>query len=125
MLTPKLTIQLAKWSAILALVLSLAACGGSPTGGGNPAGSAPKGDYLKDAPSDIAAVYKSRCLGCHGTDLQGRVGANTNLQQVGSRMSAEEITAQIEQGKGLMPGFADSLSQQEIDGLAEWLASKQ
>ncbi|WP_259391476.1 cytochrome c [Paenibacillus sp. 1011MAR3C5] len=119
MLTAKLAIRLAKCSAVLALAVSLAACGGSPTGG------APKGGYLKDAPSDIAAVYKSRCLNCHGNDLQGRVGANTNLQQVGSRMSFEEIAAQIEQGEGLMPGFADTLSQKEIDGLAEWLASKQ
>ncbi|RJX40366.1 cytochrome c [Paenibacillus pinisoli] len=115
LLTAKLTAQLAKCTVFLALAATLAACGGSPTGGTN----------LKDAPSDIAAVYKARCLNCHGNDLQGRVGANTNLQQVGSRMSYEEITAQIKQGEGLMPGFADTLSEKEIDGLADWLASKQ
>lgn len=119
MLTSKLTAQLAKCTVLLALAATLAACGGNPTGG------SPKGEHLKDAPSDIATVYKARCLNCHGNDLQGRVGANTNLQQVGSRMSYEDITAQIKQGEGLMPGFADTLSEKEIDGLADWLASKQ
>lgn len=117
MLTAKSHFQLTKIVALLVLMAALTACGGGSEGGGDA--------HLKDAPSDIAAVYKARCLGCHGSELQGRVGANTNLQQVGSRMSFEEIALQIEQGKGLMPGFADSISQKEIDGLAEWLASKQ
>ncbi|WP_240644497.1 c-type cytochrome [Paenibacillus paeoniae] len=112
------SIRLVKGFAILALMAALVACGGK-------AGGKKESVHLKDAPSKVAAVYQSRCLNCHGNDLQGRVGANTNLQQVGSRMSFEEIAAQIEQGKGLMPGFADSLSQNEIDGLSEWLATKQ
>lgn len=112
MLLNRLYIAL-KWLAAAALLAVAAGCGGG------------KGELLQDAPAEIAALYKARCLNCHGSELQGRVGANTNLQRVGSRMSAAEIAAQIEHGEGVMPGFADSLTKGEIQGLADWLAGKQ
>lgn len=99
------------------LLLSVTACGGkdsSPT---------INKDAL-DGPSEVMTVYKSNCISCHGTGLQGRVGPNTNLQQVGARMSASDIAAQIEHGKGSMPAFQDRLTDEEIAGLSEWLASK-
>lgn len=118
MLSNKPCIYRIKLAAAVLLTLA-AGCGVGDKG--HSAKQAP----LEDAPTEIAELYKARCINCHGSELQGRVGVHTNLQQVGSRMSAEEITMQIQYGKGVMPGFASTLTQDEIQGLAEWLAGKQ
>ena len=107
--------------AAAVLLAVLAGCGGGGSGDGRPADA---GNYFQDAPAGVASLYKANCVNCHGSDLQGRVGANTNLQKVGSRMDASEIVNQIEQGKGVMPGFSDSLTEEEITALADWLAEK-
>lgn len=103
--------------ASAALFLALSGCGGNPQGGSK------GGSALNNAPSEVASVYKANCVNCHGTELQGRVGAVTNLQQVGSRMSAADITQQIEEGGETMPAFKDRLTANEIAGLAQWLAN--
>ncbi|MDQ8732995.1 cytochrome c [Paenibacillus sp. LHD-38] len=99
------------------LVFALTACGGS----GN--GAAGKNSAL-DGPAEVVSVYKANCVSCHGTGLQGRVGPATNLQKVGERMSASDITQQIEQGEGSMPAFKDRLTAEQITGLSNWLAAK-
>lgn len=97
------------------LLFALTGCGG---------GSAEEKSSALDGPAEAVTVYKANCVSCHGTGLQGRVGPATNLQKVGSRMNAPDITLQIEQGEGSMPAFKDRLTSEEIAGLAEWLASK-
>ncbi|MHA6482998.1 c-type cytochrome [Paenibacillus sp. strain BS8-2] len=102
--------------ALVPLLLIASACGNH----------ADKGAELRDAPNATAALYQSRCLSCHGSELQGRVGNETNLQQVGARLSAEDIAAQIRDGSedGLMPAFGDQLTEEQITGLSDWLAGK-
>lgn len=106
-----------KLSAAAILLVSLAACGGG--------GKKITGKYLLDAPMEVSTVYKVSCVSCHGTDLQGRIGPNTNLQKIGERLSKEEIAKQIENGSEGMQPFKDTLTAEEIDGLATWLAGKQ
>ena len=108
-------LRVSKTLVAAVLMLTVIGCGGS-------SGEA-KGKAL-DGPSEIMAVYRANCINCHGTDLQGRVGPNTNLQQVGNRMTASEIVTQLEEGEGSMPAFKDRLTAEEIAGLADWLAGK-
>lgn len=96
----------------------LSACGGSP-----------KSTALDDEPGDTTetkqakAVFKKRCITCHGSDLEGRAGESTNLLHVGARMTEEQITNQIHNGGDTMPPI-DDLSEEEVKSLANWLAAK-
>lgn len=67
---------------------------------------------------------KSKCISCHGAELQGRVGEATNLQKVGARRSIEEIKTKIASGGNGMPSYASKLDDEQITLLAEWLATK-
>lgn len=107
--------------ALAAVALSagiLSACGNSP-----------KSTPLDDAAGDTAetkqakAVFKKRCISCHGSDLEGRAGESTNLLHVGARMPEEQIVNQIKNGGDTMPPI-DDLSEDEVKSLAKWLAAK-
>ncbi|WP_281658255.1 cytochrome c550 [Halobacillus sp. Cin3] len=73
------------------------------------------------ASADPEEMYQNKCSNCHGGDLSG--GAGPNLQEVGSRYSAEEIQDIIINGKGSqMP--AGLYTGEQATQLAEWLAEK-
>ncbi|WP_138755270.1 c-type cytochrome [Paenibacillus sinopodophylli] len=110
------TITVITCCAASILLLVLAGCG---SGSGDKPSVSPV-----EGPQEIVSVYKANCVSCHGTGLQGRVGPATDLRKVGARMSAADITKQIEEGEGSMPAFQDRLTAEEITGLADWLASK-
>lgn len=71
---------------------------------------------------EAAGIYKQQCISCHAADMSGRVGPN--LQQIGSKLDREKIAATIGNGRGGMPAFKKILNPDEINMLAEWLASK-
>lgn len=118
--------------AVIALTISLAACGGNSNKGTNNAGTGNnaqnpgnEGNAGNGATVDTAAaeeVYKKSCIGCHAADLAGGVGPN--LQKVGSEMTADQIEDTIVNGKGGMPAFKGQLTDEEINSLAGWLAAK-
>ncbi|TXK83836.1 cytochrome c [Paenibacillus sp. N3.4] len=85
---------------------------------------APTAKSLPAENADVHAekLYKSNCLACHGTGLQGDFGPN--LTQVGSRKTKDQIVNQIMKGKGDMPPFKDTLKTEDIEALATWLAAK-
>lgn len=101
--------------AALAGVLLLAGCGESPNSVSSPE---------LDGPEAVMEVYKSNCLSCHGTDLQGKMGPTTDLTKVGARRTVEQITEQINEGGGGMPSYDSRLTEEEVKGLATWLANK-
>jgi mono/diheme cytochrome c family protein len=47
-----------------------------------------------------AAVFASTCAGCHG---MGGVGGTPGPRLVGTGLTAEQVTARVEQGAGVMP----------------------
>jgi mono/diheme cytochrome c family protein len=50
-------------------------------------------------------------------------GAGPNLQKVGARLSVDQISATITNGRGGMPPFKGTLKDNEIHALSEWLAA--
>ncbi|OXM13626.1 c-type cytochrome [Paenibacillus herberti] len=95
--------------------LLLGGCGASET-------NSPGGQTMPEGPAETIALYKASCISCHGTDLKGRMNAQTDIRDIGSRLTPEMIQQQIENGGSLMPGFKHSLSEQEIQALTDWLA---
>lgn len=106
--------------AILVTFFSLRA--GEPSAKPAPAPSA-SGEAAPAVNADAAmAIYKSNCLSCHGDQLQGGMGPE--LAKVGATMSQADIHKQITNGGGGMPPFKGTLTAEQIDTLAAWLAAK-
>jgi len=115
--------MLKKWTIRVlaaAFVLSLSACGGktAPPPAATPAPGAGGGA----AQVNSEAIYKQNCLSCHGGNLEGVSGPG--LSKVGGKLSKDQIAAKIAAGGGGMPAFKTRLKEDEIQGLADWLAAK-
>lgn len=113
-----------------ALIVTLAACGGAgnqtppagdTTGGTN--GDTTGGETTAGDNAQATAIYEANCMACHAADLSGG-GAFPGLQDVGARLSKEEIANIIANGGNGMPAFSGRLSDEEINTLASWLAAK-
>jgi menaquinol-cytochrome c reductase cytochrome b/c subunit len=77
-----------------------------------------------DANDPITSVIQANCLSCHGSDYQGQASIPA-LAGVGDKYSKEELADIVANGKGtMMPAFANILSAEEIDQIAEWLAKQ-
>ncbi|WP_135556889.1 c-type cytochrome [Paenibacillus cymbidii] len=61
-------------------------------------------------------------MSCHAADLSGKPGPN--IQKIGGKLSEDQIVKQITSGGSRMPGFKDTLKDDEIKTLATWLAAK-
>jgi cytochrome c551 len=105
--------------ASAAFLLVLAGCGG----GGNTGGNAGAGGGAV-ASADAEAIFKKNCVSCHGDNLEGRVGPNSNISKVGAKLGRDDIAAVITNGRGGMPSFKGRLQDNEIGALADWLAAK-
>lgn len=70
--------------------------------------------------AEAVALYKKRCISCHGVDLSGKVGPS--LQKIGIRLSDQQLMDIVHDGGRGMPSFKKILSAEEIGVLAQWLA---
>ena len=77
--------------------------------------------WCKEDPAAGAKLYATNCVACHGADRAGMPGAFPALTDISKRLQPAQIKEKISKGGGLMPPFSQ-LSQQEIDGLASFLA---
>lgn len=121
--------------------LVLAACGGGgetteeePAGnttpeqseetGGGDTGSSGGGEEAADQQSEVNVeeVIQQNCTSCHGQNLEGQ-GNFPAINDVGSRLSEEEIRTVIDEGQGAMP--PDIIDGEEADAVAAWLAQQQ
>ncbi|MFD2673592.1 c-type cytochrome [Marinicrinis sediminis] len=105
--------------AAVVLTLTLTACGNSESGSGYHV------NQDKEAFPEAIELYNTqRCLSCHATDLEGNMGSKSNLSQIGSKLTKEELIQVISEGRKMMPAYADQLSAEQIEMLAEWLSTK-
>lgn len=71
-------------------------------------------------PSDGAAVFKAKCVMCHGADGTGKtpMGQKMNIRDFHSaeiqKQSDADLARAIAQGKGKMPAYGKSLSEDQI-----------
>ena len=114
---------------MISMVGLLSACGGGNNAAPAPAPAkqetpAPSGNQAPAGNTANATaaegLYKQSCASCHGVDLKGAVGPD--LTKVGSKMTKDQILAQINNGKGAMP--PGLLKGADADAVATWLAAK-
>jgi mono/diheme cytochrome c family protein len=81
-----------------------------------------KGSEGKDKRADITALYQKQCAKCHGPDGKGIQALEppdfTDAKWQATRTD-QEFTDAIQQGKGVMPGFKELLSAQEVRALVQ------
>ena len=84
------------------------------------------------APDNTAAsaTFRSKCVMCHGTDGAGStVGKSMNVPDLRATTVQKAPDAQLTQiisdGKGGMPAFKNSLSEDQIHSLVEYIRSLQ
>lgn len=101
---------------ILGTILMLTGCGNNQQG----APSEENGGEVVQS-HDAEKLVQGNCTSCHGGNLEGQ-GNFPALNNVGSRLSEEEILHVIQNGQGAMP--AHIIEGVEAEVVAEWLSKK-
>jgi cytochrome c551 len=100
--------------------LVLGACGGGEESS-EPAETPDSGGSSDESSIDPEQVVQQNCISCHGENLEG-AGNFPALNDVGARLSEEEIRGVIDNGRGAMP--PDIIEGEEADAVAKWLSEK-
>ena len=67
-------------------------------------------------------VFQANCAVCHGENRQGHPPMFPSLVGVGTRLTTEQITATIHNGKGAMPSFA-KITDPDLSNLIHYLTA--
>jgi cytochrome c6 len=73
------------------------------------------------------ALYKSKCVACHGADGKGEtaIGKANKLRDFGSadvqKQSDDELSGIITSGKGKMPAYGKSLKPEQVKDLVSYI----
>lgn len=79
---------------------------------------------------DGAGLFKAKCVACHGTDASGNttVGKNLKIRDLRSPevqgQSDAQLAKTIANGKGKMPPYGKSLSQEQIQQLVGFIRTQ-
>jgi len=84
--------------------------------------SAQKNSESPAAVTSGAAVYAANCATCHGKNRQGTPPAIPSLIGVKKKLSDEQITKMIHDGKSPMPPFP-TMSKDQVDALLSFLGT--
>jgi polyvinyl alcohol dehydrogenase (cytochrome) len=74
-----------------------------------------------EEPPDGAAIFAANCATCHGADGSG--GAGPDLRGIGQVHTVDELIDVITNGRNGMPAWRDQLTAEEIQAVAEYVAS--
>ncbi len=67
------------------------------------------------------SLYTANCAGCHGAQGQGGTGPALAGNRNAAR--AENVRSVIQYGRGAMPGFGASLSEEQLDTLTDYVVN--
>lgn len=99
------------------IVLILGACGGNVEE--TEKGAVGDGQATVE---DGESIYRAAsCFSCHGVDLEGASGPN--LQDVGARLSEDQIRTIVVEGTNVMPGGLVE-DPDNLDNIVEWLSEQ-
>lgn len=70
-------------------------------------------------------IYLQLCSNCHGGSLEGAVGPALGPGSDASLQSDEFLRVTIHDGRGRMPSFSSSLTDDQVHRLIEYLRSEQ
>ncbi len=76
------------------------------------------GGSLPDPESAGAEIYVSQCARCHGADAGGLRGPNLR-----TGLAADYVDGVVTDGKGPMPSFTSKLTSDQIETVAQYIAS--
>lgn len=75
--------------------------------------------HEKTATQSGKTIFSTNCVRCHGADgTKGKWGAK-NLKQ--SKLTDPALVNIISKGKGFMPSWKNTLTQDEIEAVAEYV----
>lgn len=81
----------------------------------------------KGKKSDVAAVYQAQCAKCHGADGKGieSLPDIPNFSDAAWQAAHpdKDILASIKNGKGIMPGYKDTLSAADMTAMVKHVRS--
>ena len=119
--TRRFPVSLSTICSILAIMLLLAACGGSDSGNGNDESNDDGSEPVNEAQAIFVEVG---CAECHGDQGQGVDGEGSSLQ--GTRMIYNAFQTRVRNGRGQqMPAFTDEeISDDEIQIIHDWLRTQ-
>jgi quinohemoprotein ethanol dehydrogenase len=87
-----------------------------PAGGAPGTGQTTEGESGGD---DLGAtVYRQRCAACHGGSGEG--GSGPSMVDVDDRLTRDEHVTVVREGKGKMPAWEDTLSDEEIEAVVDY-----
>ena len=79
------------------------------------------------ADAKSAALYKQKCVACHGVDGKGETATGKAMKVRSfadpevAKMSDDELAGAIEKGKGKMPAYGKSLKPDEIKAMVAYV----
>lgn len=68
-------------------------------------------------------LYGSYCASCHGADRKGNLPTYPTLIDLKNRMTRQTALEKIQNGAGVMPGFASVLNQDQQEGILAFIHS--
>ncbi|HMG42836.1 MAG TPA: PQQ-binding-like beta-propeller repeat protein [Acidimicrobiales bacterium] len=88
---------------------------------GGEAGSPTPSDGEGESAASGEEIYQERCASCHGGDGGG--GSGPALERVADRLSLEDHLEIVEEGRGAMPGWNGTLTEEEIQAVVDYQRS--
>ena len=95
------------------LALTSLACSSSGGGGGGSNSAATAIAALTGDQTNGKSIYGNQCASCHAADGSGGVGSSL-IAPPKSSLSAEAMIVSLLDGKGNMPSFSSSLTEQQM-----------